>query len=54
MNYISIIISLGYHNSLTQMKNTRTPMGAKFLDRYINKKKLGRGAFGDVYLVEDT
>ena len=35
------------------MKNTK-PTGIKFLDRYINKKKLGKGAFGDVYLVEDS
>ena len=30
------------------------PMGTKFLGRYINKKKLGKGAFGDVFLVEDS
>ena len=29
-------------------------MGTKFLGRYINKKKLGKGAFGDVFLVEDS
>lgn len=31
----------------------RRPVGFKFLDRYTNKQKLGKGAFGDVYLVED-
>lgn len=25
-----------------------------FLDRFKNKKRLGKGAYGDVYLVEDT
>ena len=34
------------------MKRTK-PTGTKFLDKYINKKKLGKGAFGDVFLVED-
>ena len=29
------------------------PVGTKFLDKYINKRKLGKGAFGDVFLVED-
>lgn len=24
-----------------------------FFDKYINKRKLGKGAFGHVYLVED-
>lgn len=24
-----------------------------FLERYKNKKRLGKGAYGDVYLVED-
>jgi serine/threonine protein kinase len=24
-----------------------------FLDKYQNKKRLGKGAYGDVYLVED-
>lgn len=24
-----------------------------FLDKYRNKKRLGKGAYGDVYLVED-
>ena len=24
-----------------------------FLDKYKNKKRLGKGAYGDVYLVED-
>ena len=24
-----------------------------FLEKYTNKRKLGKGAFGDVYLVED-
>ena len=27
--------------------------GHVFLNKYTNKKKLGKGAFGDVYLVED-
>ena len=27
--------------------------GNYFLRKYLNKKKLGKGAFGDVYLVED-
>ena len=35
------------------MKNSKST-GVKFLDRYISKKKLGKGAFGDVYLVEDS
>ena len=35
------------------MKNSKST-GVKYLDRYINKKKLGKGAFGDVYLVEDS
>lgn len=34
------------------MKQSR-PSGTKFLGKYINKKKLGKGAFGDVFLVED-
>ena len=34
------------------MKKTKLT-GTKFLDKYINKKKLGKGAFGDVFLVED-
>ena len=29
------------------------PAGHVFLEKYTNKKKLGKGAFGDVYLVED-
>lgn len=29
------------------------PTGTRFLDKYTNRKKLGRGAFGDVFLVED-
>lgn len=28
-------------------------MESTFLGKYVNKKKLGKGAFGDVFLVED-
>ena len=31
----------------------RQAVGVKFLNKYTNKQKLGKGAFGDVYLVED-
>ena len=34
------------------MKRTKLT-GTKFLDKYINKRKLGKGAFGDVFLVEN-
>ena len=34
------------------MKRTKLT-GTKFLDKYVNKRKLGKGAFGDVFLVEN-
>jgi hypothetical protein len=33
-------------------KNTKKPGAANiFLGKYVSKKKLGKGAFGDVFLV---
>jgi serine/threonine protein kinase len=31
----------------------KTVAASIFLEKYVNKKKLGKGAFGDVFLVED-
>lgn len=32
----------------------RVSAASKFMDKYVNKRKLGKGAFGDVFLVEDS
>ena len=35
------------------MKSGSQPVRRVFLDQYSSLRKLGKGAFGDVYLVED-